>query len=207
MTPQSLPNLIQVPELFLIGALVSFFAIWGWRHGLDAVILAGLFVLFGRFSVDTLALPAAGLINFAYGIVSLVLGGRFSTDTLIGVIKANPEVVKPLINVRDPNDVWVTVLGTGLFVLIAYLGFRFAVKKAGGKDKFLERVFGFVGGGALGYLCITFVIDRHIVFPQAIKIEPSTVPPITLNAPLLVAIVFVLIVFGLQRSKAPAKKK
>jgi hypothetical protein len=64
-----------------------------------------------------------------------------------------------------------------------------------------------VGGGALGYMCVTFVLDRHITFPQQIEIQQSTVPQITVDAPLLVAIVIVLIVFGIQRSKAPAKKK
>jgi hypothetical protein len=202
-----IPQLIPVSELAVILALVLGFAVWGWRHGLDAVILAGLVVVFGRVSADTLALPVAGTINMLYGIFDLVRTGKFSTETLIGVIRANPDVVKPLINVRDPGDFWLTVTGTVLFVMIAYIGFRFAVKKAGGKDTPIEHVFGFVGAGALGYLCITFVIERHIAFPQVIKIDPSTVPQISVDAPLLVAIVMVLIVFGIQRSKAPAKKK
>jgi hypothetical protein len=51
------------------------------------------------------------------------------------------------------------------------------------------------------------VIERHIAFPQVIKIDPSTVPQISVDAPLLVAIVLVLIVFGIQRSKTSARKK
>ena len=207
MTPQILPGLIQVPEMYIIGALAMFFAIWGWRHGLDAVMLAGLFVLFGRVSVETLALPVAGILNMFYGIFELARLGRSSTENLIGVIKGNPEVVQPLINLRDPNDVGGKMLGTLLFVMIAYIGFRFALKKAGGKDRLMEQVFGLVGGAALGYLCITFVIERHLVFPQVINIESSTVPHISVDAPLLVAVVIVLVVFGMRRSKAPAKKK
>ena len=207
MTPQVQPGLIQVPEMYIIGALVLFFARWGWRHGLDAVMLAGVVVLFGRVSADTLALPVAGIINMFYGILALARTGKFSTDMLIGVIRANPDVVQPLINLRDPNDVGGKLLGTVMFVVIAYLGFRFAVKKAGGKDKPIEQVFGLVGGAALGYLCLTFVIGRHVTFPQALVIQPSDTPPIAVDAPLLVAIIIVLIVFGMQRSKAPAKKK
>lgn len=204
ITPQA-P--IQVPELYVIGALISFFAIWGWRHGLDAVILAGLFVLFGRVSVDTLAVLVGAIVNMFYGIFTLLTTGKFSGNNLFAVIAGDPKVVAPLINVRDPDDVAVKVLGSALFVLIACLGFRFGLKKAGGKDKFLEQVFGLVGGGALGYMCLTFVIDRHIVFPQALVIQPSETPQILVDAPLLVAVVMVLIVFGIQRSKAPAKKK
>jgi hypothetical protein len=68
-------------------------------------------------------------------------------------------------------------------------------------------VFGFIGGAALGYICITYVIDRHVVFPQQIVIEPSQTPQLSIDAPLIVAVVVVLIVFGIQRSKGPAKKK
>jgi hypothetical protein len=198
---------IQVPELYLIGVLVFFFAIWGWRHGLDAVILAGLFVLFGRVSVDTLAVPAGAIINMFYGIFKLLTTGKFSGGNLFAVVAGDPNVVAPLINVRDPNDTWVKILGTVLFVMIAYIGFRFAVQKAGGKDTRIEQVFGLVGGAALGYLCITFVVARHFAFPQQIVIQPSLTPQISVDAPLMVAIVIVLIVFGIQRSKAPAKKK
>lgn len=207
MTPQVQPSLIQVPELYLIGALILFFAIWGWRHGLDAVILAGLFVLFGRMSVDTLAIPVGATINMFYGIFQLFATGKFSGGNLFAVIGGDPNVVAPLINVRDPNDMPVKLLGTVLFLMIAIIGFRFALKKAGGKDTPIEQVFGLVGGAALGYMCITFVVDRHITFPQALVIQPSEVPQISVDAPLLVAIVMVLIVFGIQRSKAPAKKK
>jgi hypothetical protein len=206
MTPQATP-VIPVSELAIIVALVLFFAIWGWRHGLDAVILAGLFVLFGRISIDTLAVAASAIINMFYGIFDLLGTGKFGPETLIGVIRANPDVVKPLINLSNPQDAWLKLVGTALFAMIAYIGFKFAVKKAGGKDTPIEQVFGFVGGGALGYLCLTFVIERHITFPQQIEIQRSTVPQINVDAPLLVAIIIVLIVFGIQRSKAPAKKK
>jgi hypothetical protein len=207
MTPQVLPGLIQVPELYLIGALALFFAFWGWRHGLDAVILAGAFVLFGRVSVDTLAVPVGAIINMFYGIFELLTTGKFSGNNLFAVVGGDPNVVPLLIKVRDPNDAWMKVLGTTLFVMIAYIGFRFAVKRAGGKDTPIEQVFGLIGGAALGYMCLTFVIDRHIVFPQALVIQPSQTPQILLDAPLIVAIVVVLVVFGIQRSKAPAKKK
>lgn len=207
MTPQAQPSLIQVPELYVIGVLVFFFALWGWRHGLDAVIIAGLFVLFGRISVDTLALPIGATINMFYGIFQLLTTGKFSGSNLFAVIGGDPNVVPPLINVRDPNDVVVKLLGTVLFAMIAYIGFRVALKKAGSKDTRIEQAFGFVGGAALGYLCITFAIDRHIAFPQALVIQPSETPQISVDAPLLVAIVMVLIVFGIQRSKADAKKK
>jgi hypothetical protein len=206
MIPQATP-VIPVPELAVIGALVLLFAVWGWRHGLDAVMLAGLFVLFARVSVDTLAIPVGATINIFYGVFRLMTTGNFSGSNLFAVIAGDPNVVAPLINVRDPNDAGFKLLGTVLFVMIAYIGFKFAVKRAGAKDSPIEQVFGLIGGAALGYMCVTFVIARHITFPQSITIEPSATPQITVDAPLLVAIVMVLIVFGIQRSKAPAKKK
>ncbi len=207
MNPPQATPIIPVPELYLIGALLLFFAVWGWRHGLDAVILAGLFVLFGRISVDTLAVATGAIINMFYGIFDLMRTGRFSGGNLFAVIQADPNVVKPLIDVRNPEDFGLKILGTVLFGLIAYIGFKFALKKAGGKDTRIEQAFGFVGGGALGYMCLTFVLDRHITFPQQILIERSETPQISVDAPLMVAIVMVLIVFGIQRSKGAAKKK
>lgn len=208
--PQPVPPsnvLPPVPELYLIAFLALFFALWGWRHGLDAVILAGLFVLLGRVSADTLAVPIAAIINMFYGLFKLSTSGQFSGNNMFAVIRGDPNVVKPLLNLTDPNDSAMKILGTALFILIAYAGFRFAVSKAGGKDTRIEQVFGLIGGAALGYICITYVIDRHLAFPQSITIEPSQTPQISIDAPLLVAVIMVLIVFGIQRSKGPAKKK
>lgn len=200
-------SIIPVPELVFIAALMLFFAVWGWRNGLDAVIIAGLFVLFARFTVDLLAKPVASIVNVFYGIFQLFSTGRFSGNTLFAVLGGDPNVVKPLINTADPNDAVLKIMGSILFVLIAFIGFRYAKKKAGGKDTFIENAFGFFGGAALGYLALTFILDRHITFPQVILVEASQVPQIRVDAPLLVIIILVLIVFGIQRSKAPAKKK
>ncbi len=198
---------VKVPELALIGFLVLFFAVWGWRHGLDAVILAGLFVLVGRVTVDTLAVPIAAIVNMFYGLFKLMTTGQFTGNNMFGVIRGDPNVVKPLLNLTDPNDAAMKILGTVLFILIAFLGFRLALAKAGGKDTPIEQIFGLIGGAALGYICITFVIDRHITFPQALLVQPSETPQISVDAPLLVVVVMVLIVFGIQRSKPAAKKK
>ncbi len=202
-----IPQTISVPELAVIATLILFFAMWGWRHGLDAIILAGLLVIIGRVSVDTLAVPVSNMVNTFAGLFEILSSGQFSREALLAVVFGGPGAPPPLINVKDPNDAVLRGIGTGLFILIAIIGFRFAVQKAGGKDTPIEQVFGFVGGGVLGYLCVTFVIDRHFTFPTSVKVEPSTVPQLSVDASLIVAIVMVLIVFGIQRAKPPAKKK
>ncbi len=204
---QYLPNVVPVPELLLIGLLVVFFAAWGWRHGLDAVIIAGLIVVLGRMTADTLAIPVGAIINMFYGIFNLLTTGRFSGNNLFAVIAGDPNVVKPLINIRDAGDPALVLMGTILFVLIAFAGFRIAQNRAGGRDSWIESVFGFIGGGLLGYVCVTYVIDRHMQFPQVIEVVATDIPQIKVDAPLLVAIIVVIIVFGIQRSKAPARKK
>jgi hypothetical protein len=54
-------------------------------------------------------------------------------------------------------------------------------------------------------MCIRFVLDRVFTFPQTVVIEESTIPTLNVNAFVLIALVLVLVVFGVQRSK-PSKK-
>lgn len=197
---------ISIPELIFIGILMLFFAAWGWRHGLDAVLIAGVFVLFGRFSADILAKPIASAVNIFVGMFKVLTGGQFSREALMAAIFGGDQAPKPLIDMANPNDLILKWIGTVIFVMIVYLGFKFARQRAGGRDPLLERVFGFLGGGIAGYMCVTFVLDRHVIFPLPVVIEPSDVPQIRVDAPLLVLIILVLIVFGVGRAK-PAKKK
>jgi hypothetical protein len=197
---------IQVPQLAILGLFAFILGAWGFRHGLDSVLIAGLFVVFARATVDVLAIVTATMINIFYGIFDLFASGNFTPNGLFAVINGDPNAARQLINIKDPTDSWLILIGTILFLMISYVGIRFAAQKAGGKDSFLESVFGFVGGAAMGYLVSAYVIDRHFTFPQQVVIVPSEqTPQFTVNGPLIVAIVLVLIVFGVQRSK-PKKK-
>ena len=198
---------IQIPELTIILLLAVLFALWGYRHGLDAIIIAGLIVLFGRASIDILAKVLSVVINIFYGLFELFKTNKFNPTNLFSVLESKGDVVQPLIDIQNPNDTTLILVGTLLFILIAYVAFKIAKQKAGGKDPFVEQVFGFLGGAALGYLIITYVISRHITFPQSVEITASSgVKQIDLNGPLLVVVVLVIIVFGIGRTR-PAKKK
>ena len=201
------PNTIQIPEQAILGLAALVLAVWGFQCGLDAVLIAAMFVVFGRLSLNILAIVAATVINIFYGLFDLFASGTFSPDALFGVIGGNPDVAKQLINIRDPQDSGLLLIGTMLFLMIGYVGLKVATSRAGGKDSFIEQVFGGVGGAAMGYLAVAYIISRHFTFPQVIEIMPSEVPEFTVNAPLIIAIIVVLIVFGVQRSRPPAKKK
>ncbi len=201
------PSQISLPELAVIALPVFFFGVWGWRHGLDAAIVAGLFVLFGRVSADTLAVPIASIVNMFAGLFALIAGGQFSRDAMLATIFGGPGAPPPLINVKDANDVILRWMGTAIFAMIAYIGFQYAVKKFGGKDPLFESVAGFFGAAAVGYLAVTFVVDRHVTFPQTVVVEPSTTPQVSIDAPWIVITILVLVVFGVSRAKAGQKKK
>ena len=199
---------IEIPQLAVLGLVALAIGAWGFRHGLDAVLLAGLFVVFARATIDVLAIVTSTMINIFYGIFDLFASGHFTPDALFAVIAGDPNAARQLINIKDPNDSGLILIGTILFVMISYVGFRFATQRAGGKDSFLESIFGFVGGAVIGYLASAYLLSRHfpIEQPMTIVVEPSTeIPQFTINGPLIVAIVIVLIVFGVQRSK-PKKK-
>lgn len=195
-------NSINIPEIAILGLAALAAAAWGYRHGLDTVLIAAVFVVFGRVSSDILAVPIGIIINVIYGFISLVVRGKFSTEAL-----ANSITKAHLIDVTNLEDPILKLIGTVIFIAICFIGVRFAVKRAGGKDPFIEAVFGAIGSAAMMYLTLAFVINRVFILPQEIKITPTDVPQLTVNLPLILAIVMVLIVFGVQRSRPPARKK
>jgi hypothetical protein len=195
-------SVLNIPEIAILGLAALAAAVWGYRHGLDTVLITAVFVVFGRVSADILAIPIGIIINVIYGFISLIASGKFSTEALsASITKAR------LIDVNNPEDQIARLIGTVIFLAICYIGVKFAVKKAGGKDPIIEAVFGAIGAAAMMYLTLAFVIGRLFILPQEIKITPTDVPQLTVNLPLILAIVMVLIVFGVQRSRPPAKKK
>ncbi len=201
-----LPNPLSTTEAVLIGLLLVFFAVWGWRHGLDATLIAGLFTVVALVAVPKLAPELAKVLNLIVGGMQLFTGGQFSKENLDAIANAQYQPIPSLINVQDANSTGMVLVTLGLFGVIVYIGFNYAVKKAGRKDPFFESVFGFIGAGVLGYVILTFVLEHLVQFPPVV-IEQGAVPDIKVNAVLLVAVLVVLIVFGVKRSKPPAKKK
>lgn len=205
MIPVPLPNPWNTSETVLIVILLFFFAAWGWRHGLDAAIIAGLIVIFGAWAAPELAAPLGKIINLFYGFFMLLVRGQFSMQNLTAVMNAQSEVLQPPVNVQDPNSQSLLLFTILIFVMFAVIGFRYAAKKAGGKDPFIASVFGLLGAAVVGYIIVRFVLDRIFTFPQTVVIEESPIPTINVDAFLLIAVVLVLVVFGVQRSK-PSKK-
>ncbi len=206
MIPVPLPNPWNTSETVLIVILLLFFAAWGWRHGLDASIIAGLVVIFGAWAAPQLAAPLGKMINLFYGFFMLLVRGQFSMDNLSAVMNAQSEVLQPPVNVQDPASQSMQLFTILIFAMFAVIGFRYANKKAGKKDPFIASAFGLLGATVVGYICIRFVLDRIFTFPQTVVIEESPIPTINIDAFLLIAVVLVLVVFGVQRSKPPAKK-
>ena len=201
-----LPNPLSTTETVLIGLLLLFFAWWGWRHGLDAAIIWGLFVIFADWAAPALAAPAGKIFNAIIGMVRLLMGGQFSMENWSAVINAQSPVVEAPINVQDPGSSSMQLMTLIIFALISFIGFRYAKRKAGKKDPLIASVFGALGAIVVGYIMIRFIFDRLFTFPQTVQIAQTDVPPVNINATLLVAVVLVLVVYGIQRSKPPAKK-
>ncbi|NTU62844.1 MAG: hypothetical protein HGB05_05440 [Chloroflexi bacterium] len=202
-----LPNPLSTTEMVLIVVLLLFFAAWGWRHGLDAAIIWLLFVIFAVWAAPELAAPLGKIVNAVIGIVRLLPSGQFSMDNWSAVINAQSQVVEAPVNVQDPNSSSMQVMILVIFGMITFIGFRYALNRAGSKDSFLASFFGALGAMVVGYIIARFTIDRMFTFPQTVEIAESEFPPINVNATLLLMIVLVLVVYGvLHSSKPPAKK-
>jgi hypothetical protein len=202
-----LPNPLSTTETVLIGLLLLFFALWGWRHGLDAVIIWGLFVVFAAWAAPQLAVPAGKLVNAFSGMVQLLMGGQFSMDNWSAAINAQSQVVEVPVNVQDPNSSSMQIMTLLIFGMMAYIGFKYSLRKAGKKDPIISSFFGALGAMVVGYIIIRFVIDRLFTFPQTVEIAESEFPPISINATLLLMIVLVLVVYGVLHSPKPPAKK
>ena len=201
-----LPNPLNTTETVLIGLLLLFFALWGWRHGLDAAILWGLFVIAAAWLAPQLAAPLGKLFNALIGLVQLLLNGQFSMEAWTAVINAQSATMTAPVNVQDPNSSSMQIMMLVIFGMITFIGFRYAQRKAGGKDPIIASLFGAIGAIVVGYIITRFVVDRLFTFPQTVEIAASEFKPISINASLLIAVVLVLVVYGIQRSKPPAKK-
>lgn len=202
-----LSNPLNITETMLIGLLLLFFALWGWRHGLDAAILWGLFVVFATWAAPQLAAPLGTVFNAFVGFVQLLLSGQFSMDNWMAVMNAQSQVMEAPVNVQDPGSSSMQIATLVIFGLITFVGFRFAMGKAGGKDPLLASFFGAVCALVIGYLISRFVLDRLFIFPQTVQIAPSEYPPLDINATVLLLIVLVLIVYGVMHSPRPPAKK
>ena len=201
-----LPNPLSTTETVLIGLLLLFFAVWGWRHGLDAAIIWGLFVIFAAWAAPILAGSLGKITNAIIGMVRLLMAGQFSMENWSAVINAQSQVVAAPVNVQDPNSSSMQVVTLVIFGVITYIGFRYALKRAGKKDTIISSLFGVLGAIVVGYMIIRFIFDRLFTYPQTVEIAQTSVPPININATVLIAVILVLIVFGIERSKPPAKK-
>jgi hypothetical protein len=203
-----LPNPLNTTETVLVGLILLFFALWGWRHGLDAAILWGLFVIGAAWGAPVLAPFLGKIINAVIGMVLLITRGQFSMDNWAALMNAQYAAIAAPIDVQDLSSSSMQLLTLAIFGMISYIGFRYSLKKAGSKDPVIASLFGALGAMVVGYILTRFVLDRIFSFPdiQTVEIAPSEFPPISINASLLVAMVLVLVVFGIQRSKPPAKK-
>src|SRR5512134_2908298 len=97
-------SIISVSEGLLIAIFVLFFALWGWRHGLDAALIAGLFTVLGIIFVPKLTPELAKLINAVVGGFRLMTSGQFSIDNLNAITNAVYAPIPSVINVQDPNS-------------------------------------------------------------------------------------------------------
>jgi hypothetical protein len=201
-----LPNPLTTSETVLVALILLFFGLWGWRHGLDASILWGLFVIAAAWAAPELAPFMGKLINGLFGFVPLFTSGQFSVENFSAMVNGQLPTIQAPVNVQDPASSSMGLVTLVIFGMITYIGFRYALKKAGGKDPVIASLFGALGAMIVGYIITRFVLDKLFIFPQTVDIAPSEFPPLSVNASLLVAVVLVLVVFGIQRSKPPAKK-
>lgn len=190
---------IRLEELTFVLLLSLPFVYWGFKHGLDAVIILAIAMLVGITLADTIANSATSFINIFWRMGKATVEAGFGTPQFFTRFRE----IAPLID--SPESLkW---LGTVLFALLGYAGMRIAVKRAGGRKSIFEGIFGAMGGAVAGYFIVTFLLARHFPPPQVVEfIETQQLPVFNVDATVVVLLVLVIIVFGVQRSPKPDEK-
>ena len=189
----------RLEELTLVLLLSLPFVYWGFKHGLDAVIVVAVALLVGIAFADRIANALTSVVNTFWKLGRATLEVGFGTPEFFTRFREGP----PLIDSPEALH-W---LGTVIFALLGWVGTRIAVKRAGGRKNIFEGIFGALGGAVAGYFAVTFVLSRHFPPPQIVElIETQQLPVFNVDATVIVLLVLVIIVFGVQRSPKPEKK-
>ena len=146
---------------------------------------------------DSLAGAVTSAVNTFWKMGNAIIKAGFGPD-LFAQLREVPGLIE------TPEQI--KLLGTIIFLMIAYVSFKIAVKRAGGRNSIFEGIFGALGGAVTGYLIVTYILPRHIALPQQVDIIPTQLPGLTLDANVVVLLALVLIVFGVQSSRRGGKK-
>ncbi len=192
----TIPNPLTIDELLFILLLSSPIIYWGYRHGLDAVMIAVIGTLAGMVLADALASAVSAGVNTFWRIASAMVSVGFGPEFFTR-IREGPGLFE-----TPPQ---IQFLGTVIFLAITYVAFRLAFKRAGGRSNILEGVFGAIGGAVTGYIIVTFLIPRHFTLPQRVEIVETQLPSFALDANVVVLIVLIVVVFAVQSSKKKKK--
>jgi len=193
----TLPSTITIEELPLIFILSLPIIYWGYRNGLDAVIIAVIGVLFGMIFADTLGGAVVSAVNTFWKLINAILSAGVGPD-MFAKLNETPGLIETPEQAR--------LLGTIIFALTSYVAFKIAMRRAGGRSNILEGIFGAVGGAVTGYMILTFVIQRHVRLPQVVQITETTqLPVFNIDANIVVLIALVIIVYAVQSTRAKKK--
>ncbi|HEY4691245.1 MAG TPA: hypothetical protein VIK33_18185 [Anaerolineae bacterium] len=193
----TLPSTITIEELPLIFILSLPIIYWGYRNGLDAVIIAVIGVLFGMIFADTLGGAVVSAVNTFWKLINAILSAGVGPD-MFAKLNETPGLIETPEQAR--------LLGTIIFALTSYVAFKIAMRRAGGRSNILEGIFGAVGGAVTGYMILTFVIQRHVELPQVVQITETTqLPVFNIDANIVVLIALVIIVYAVQSTRAKKK--
>lgn len=190
----TVPNPLAVDELLFVVLLSLPIVIWGYRHGLDAVMIAVIGALAGMVLADALASAVSAGVNTFWRVGSALV--RFGPE-FIDHISEGPGLLETPAHVQ--------FLGTVIFLAITYVAFRLAFRRAGGRSNILEGVFGAIGGAVTGYIIVTFLIPRHLTLPQRVEIVETQLPAFALDANVVVLIVLIIVVFAIQGTRKKKK--
>jgi len=189
---------VRVEELVLIILLSAPIIIWGFRHGLDAVIIAVIGALAGMALADTLASGTVTIVNSTWKMMNAFIDPGFGDPEFFNKMRTGPGLIE------TPEHV--ILAGTIVFMAIAYVSFRIAFKRAGGRKNILEGVFGALGAAVTGYLIANFLITRHVRLPLIVEVTETTpLPSFSLDANVVVLIALVIVVFAVQSTRGKKK--
>lgn len=200
-----MPTTIRLDESLLLGATFAFFALLGWRRGINRELLGMAGILVAIFLATNVAPELRSGVNSFYRLARFALSGGLSGDNPAAAwqnAKSIPDLVQTPAQVRQ--------LSLGVFAVVTLFVYLLGQQNLPDPRGVMPQLLGGLAGGINGFIVayylypLVFSGETVISFP-GVAVTNTLASGRTIALALVVFVV-ILIAFGLYNASGPGKR-